>query len=698
MSDVFVFLLNKGITAGWVILAVVLLRPLLRRAPRWITCLLWGVVGVRLLLPFSLKSVFSLIPSATPIPENIALSQTPSIHTGVYSFNTLVNPLIYETFAPSPENSVNPLQVVLTVTAWVWAIGVLAILLYAVIAYTRLARRVRVSMPLGEGVYVSDAVSTPFILGIVKPRIFLPTGVKEDTAALVIAHEKAHLRRHDHWIKPLGFVLLAVYWFHPLVWVGYLLLCRDIETACDEKVVKTLDVDGRCAYSAALVECHTHRHAVRACPLAFGEVGVKTRVKAVLNYKKPAFWLVSAAILVGAAVAVCFLTDPWDKPLDGVIAQRGGADLTGVSLSIVESELSAPDPYLTVRWNNATAGEIIYGEPFTVYHKQDGGWVDCSLQERVWTMPAYNVPPHGTREKNYRLNGLSMYIAGDYRLEASFSVGDEEHTAWVEFTLERGVEQVAALNFEPRSLWYANGSYSYVMTADTAPRWGLVNGTVLYEYGRDGLVAVLGYMQPVTLNEDTFISRLNYASAWDENVPTVDSIYKNNKHAWQLYNGNVLYLLLEQQDGTYLMGYGSHNLKFNESPNPDNSQLRWLYSLERVEKTPNMSQPVVDGAFVFYRETTMEHDVPVYDTYYRMSYAALDTLMKELEAAQWLYDGVVDRTAFHFDGKLWYRDTWLYFGFEENVVFYGEHFASMSDDVMAHIANAKKQAQPFRGR
>ncbi len=689
MSDVFVFLLNKGLTAGWVILAVLLLRVLLRRAPRWITCLMWGVVGLRLLLPFSLKSVFSLIPSAAPVPEDIALTQTPAVHTGVDSFNMAVNPMIYEAFAPSLENSVNPLQVVLTVAAWVWVAGVAAMLLYAVAAYLRLARRVRVSLPLGDGVYACDTVSSPFILGILKPRIFLPSGMADDTAALVIAHEKAHLRRRDHWIKPLGFLLLSVYWFQPLVWVGYILLCRDIETACDEKVVKELDTDGRCAYSAALVECNTHRRAIAACPLAFGEVGVKARVKAVLNYKKPAFWLILLAIVVGIAVAVCFLTDPQDKPLDGVAAQRGGADVNGVSLTIVEAELSAPDPYLTVRWNNETASEISYGNPFTVYYKQDGGWVDCRLQNTVWTMPAYNVRAGGTREKTYRLSGLSMYIAGEYRLEADFSLGGEEHTAWVEFTLDRGVGQVAALNFKPKTLWYSPPHISYVMTVDAAPSWGLVNGTQLYEYGRDGLVAMLGYMEQVELSEENFLSRIKVLQG-DEGAPSLDAMYQNNKRAWQLYNGNLLYLLLEQQNGTYYMLYGGHNAV------TDQASFLWIYELEQVEETPHMSQPIVDGAIVFYRETTEEHYTAVYDKYYRMSNTELTALLEDLKAEQWVYDGLVDRTAFHFDGKLWYQGNWLYFGYEERIVFYGAHFARVSEDTIERIMFAHQTAEPFK--
>lgn len=691
MSDVFVFLLNKGLTAGWVILAVLLLRVLLRRTPRWITCLMWGVVGLRLLLPFSLKSVFSLIPSATPVPENIALTQTPAVHTGVDSFNMAVNPMIYEAFAPSLENSVNPLQVVLTVAAWVWVAGVAAMLIYAVAAYVRLARRVRVSLPLGDGVYACDTVSSPFILGILKPRIFLPSDMAKDTAALVIAHEKAHLRRRDHWIKPLGFLLLSVYWFQPLVWVGYILLCRDIETACDEKVVKELDTDGRCAYSTALVECNTRRHAIAACPLAFGEVGVKARVKAVLNYKKPTFWLILLAIVVGIAVAVCFLTDPKDKPLDGVTAQHGGADVNGVSLTIVETEFSAPDPYLVVRWNNETASEITCGNPFTVYYKQDGGWVDCRLEDTVWSMPAYLVRPHGTWEKTYRLHGLSMYIAGEYRLEADFSLGGEEHIAWVEFTLDRGVEQVAALNFKPKTLWYTPPHISYVMTVDMAPSWGLVNGTQLYEYCRDGLVAILGYMERITLNEENFHSRIDYLVA-NEYAPSLDTIYQNNKQAWQLYNGNLLYLLLEQQDGTFLMAYCTHNASTGQA------KVQWLYELEKTEETPHMSQPIVDGAIVFYRETTEEHGAAVYDKYYRMNNTELTALLKALGAERWVYDGVVDRTQFHFDGKLWYQGKWLYFGYEEKIVFYGTHFASVSEDTIERIMFAHQTAEPFKGR
>lgn len=310
MSTVFLKILNMSITASWLILAVVLVRLLLKKAPKWISCLLWGLVAIRLVCPFSFGSIFSLIPSSETIPTNITVQQEPAINSGITAVNEFINPVIAESFTPAPTDSVNPLQIIIPVAAIVWIAGIVIMLAYALISYIKLKKTVSVCVPVGERILSCDEVKAPFILGVFRPVIYVPSSMSGETLDLVIHHETAHLQRHDHWWKPLGYLLLAVYWFNPLCWIAYILLSRDIEMACDEKVIRDMDKDEMAAYSQALLDCSFPRRRIAACPLAFGEVGVKERVKGVLNYKKPAFWIILIAIIACIVLAVCLMTDP----------------------------------------------------------------------------------------------------------------------------------------------------------------------------------------------------------------------------------------------------------------------------------------------------------------------------------------------------------------------------------------------------
>ncbi len=337
MAGLFLKFLNMSITAGWLILAVTGLRLLLKKAPKWQVCLLWSVVGIRLVLPFSLKSTLSLIPSGQTVSPEILYAPDPGIQSGIPAFNSLVNPMIRESFSPATGASVNPLQIWIQAAAYVWLAGMALLLLYAVISHGRLKRKVRASIRLKDQVLICDEIDTPFILGLVKPRIYLPSGLEVGQQALILAHEGAHLERRDHWWKPLGFILLTLYWFNPLSWLAYILLCRDIEMACDEKVIRDLGKEGRLEYSQTLLASSIPHRAIMACPLAFGEVAVKQRIRSVLNYKKPAFWIIMLALIASIVLAVCFLTNPEDP----------------VPSSPSESEtLPVPAAPLAVEWFN----------------------------------------------------------------------------------------------------------------------------------------------------------------------------------------------------------------------------------------------------------------------------------------------------------------------------------------------------------
>ena len=310
LEELFLELLNMSITAGYVAIVVIFLRLLLRKAPRWISCALWALVGLRLILPFSFESVISLIPSSRTITPDILYSAEPAINSGVPTVNSVANPTIAGSLTPAVTDSASPMQIIMSIAGIVWLAGILAMVLYSAITYVRLRRKVDSAVLFGDNVYEGDAITSPFVLGIVKPRIYLPFAVSEVDSGYVISHEQTHIRRKDHWIKPLGFLLLTVYWFNPMMWVSYVLLCRDIEVACDEAVIRNIGGDEKRAYSLALLNCAVQRRNIAMCPLAFGEVGIKERVKNVLNYKKPAFWIIIVAVIACIVAGICLLSNP----------------------------------------------------------------------------------------------------------------------------------------------------------------------------------------------------------------------------------------------------------------------------------------------------------------------------------------------------------------------------------------------------
>ena len=313
MSQVWIRVVNLSIQASWLVLAVILFRLAVAKAPKWSRVLLWGLVGIRLVCPVTLESVLSLVPSAQTISPDIMTQADPTVETGISAVDNAVNPLINYTLSPSPSDSVNPLQVLIPVLSVIWLAGIGLLVIYAVISYARLRHRLATAVHLRDNIWQSEWVTSPFVLGLVNPKIYLPFEMDEQAQQAVVAHEQAHLLRKDHWWKPLGFLIVSVYWFNPLLWVGYLLFCRDIEFACDEKAVREMDASQRANYSQALLDCTAYRRIVSVCPLAFGEVGIRERVKAVLCYKKPTAWMVAGVLAICCIIAAAFLTN---RPVD----------------------------------------------------------------------------------------------------------------------------------------------------------------------------------------------------------------------------------------------------------------------------------------------------------------------------------------------------------------------------------------------
>mgnify|MGYP005778056727 FL=1 len=341
MNELFLKIINMSISASWFVLAVLILRFVLKKAPKWVNVLLWGIVAVRLAFPFSIESAFSLIPSAETISPSIMMDTVPSVQTGVPAINNVINPVIGSSLAPAPGASANPLQIWIPILSMIWVAGVAILFVYTAVSYWRLRRKVSEAVILRDNIFQSENVASPFVLGIIKPRIYLPFNMNGQDLEHVVAHEQAHIRRKDHWWKPLGFLLLTIHWFNPLMWLAYVLLCRDIELACDEKVIKELDNEQRADYAQALVVCSVNRRMIAACPLAFGEIGVKDCVKSVMNYKKPEFWIIFLAVIACVIVAVCFLTNP------------AGTALTKWTIDEVDMSAALSDVRsMTVRYNS----------------------------------------------------------------------------------------------------------------------------------------------------------------------------------------------------------------------------------------------------------------------------------------------------------------------------------------------------------
>lgn len=414
MENLFLTLVNMSITATWAVLAFTILRPLLKKVPKWVNCFLWGIVGLRLCLPFSLESVFSLIPSTETIPINITKASNPQIDTGVDLVNNVVNPVISQSFTPDPSYSANPLQVVVGVASYIWVIGVIFMVLYSIISYILLKKKVSASVHYNNNIYYCDNIETPFILGLIKPKIYIPSGVNESDLQFIIEHEKSHLKRKDYLIKPFSFLLLSVYWFNPAIWLCYILLCRDIESACDEKAIKFYDNEYKKLYSTALLNCSTQKRIIMACPVAFGETGVKQRIKSVLNYKNPATWVVGIAIVLTTFLTILFLTNPESDRLNKILSEDGYQ-----IVNTVEKKMSFEFNSSAIRPEMSEDGNYnVKSEPFNVDDLLEIQFTELISHDDRYTLnfkaKYHTIPNRGT-----------IYIVNANQFDGGLELGEE---------------------------------------------------------------------------------------------------------------------------------------------------------------------------------------------------------------------------------------------------------------------------------
>ena len=449
LETVFLELLNMALTATWIMLAVILFRALLKkRLPAALMTAGWGLVAFSLVCPFRMESVLSLLPSGKPIPLDIPYTYTPALDLGVSFVEKPVNELIAYTFTPTPGASANPLQVVTAVAALVWMAGVLVLLIYTAVTYVLLRRRVRMAVQVQDGeisgclprrgtLWQSERVASPFILGVIKPRVYLPFGMEENTRSHVLAHESAHLRRLDHVFKLLAFLICAVYWFHPLVWICYVLYTRDAEAACDELVVKDMDEASRRDYARALLSCEGNSRIRPFCPPAFGEADVKSRIKGVLSYKKPVLWVIVAAGVVLAALGVFLLTNPAREYIN-IPSDWYGISYVTPTVTDAEGFSMTPEDFvwengritgLRMRLENDSAYSMGYGEPFRLEREEGGRWVDTALTDQIFLLPEYQLPANETVTKYYDISGYDLSVHARYRFVTHVNVHINEYGA-----------------------------------------------------------------------------------------------------------------------------------------------------------------------------------------------------------------------------------------------------------------------------
>ena len=612
MDDVFLKLVNLSISASWLILAVLVLRVVLKKAPKWVMPLLWGVVALRLVCLFSIESALSLIPSAETIPSEIVTETREPVLYEQATLDIVTNPTLPSAAEVPVGVSRQQAQVDFNIYSVLWLAGMAALLVHALVSAGKLKRKLATAILLRDNIYESEFVDSPFVFGVVKPNIYLPMHMDEGTAAYVIAHERAHLARRDHWWKVLGYLVLALHWFNPLVWVAYILFCRDIELACDEKVVKGLDGAARADYSQALLSCAAPKRAVAACPLAFGEGNIKTRVKSALHYRKPAFWVAAAAVLAVVIVAVCFLTNPRSERGSLVWAQKlNAADVASIELYVpAEGEarqykkLDTEEMAQAVELINSSRGTYIE-KPETVY---------AGLP--VWFLLTMD---DGTVHAVGSVVGHYLIIDGD-----TFDADVENQAEWENYVLKgdsaspidmadrlsyalygmtTGVYTLGEAVFED-SVWETSYEETFANTKSTPELWlssalgtdmtGILYGTV---------TAARGYSyrfsewEEIDLTVSNFDWLFRSASGEDWNGTSAAKLRRENAHAWrgtrtgEDVNATVpmaeirrqdeltamdQWLLLQQKDGSlYLvMGYRSGGLPYSGA-----HPYRWIVRL-----------------------------------------------------------------------------------------------------------------------
>lgn len=688
MQELFLTLLNMSITASYLTLAVILLRLVLKNAPKIISVALWGLVAFRLVCPISIESVLSLLPSKEVIPPDIMYMDEPYIHSGIPSFNMAVNPILSQSVSDS-SLELNPINVITFTATILWIIGIFAMLVYALVSYLRVYLRVREAACLEENIWVCDKISTPFIFGIIRPKIYLPSVIKKEDAGYVIAHERAHLKRFDHLIKPFAFLLLTIYWFNPVMWIAYILLCRDIELACDEKVIKEQGEEIKKPYSEALINCSVPKKVISACPLAFGETFVKGRIKKVLNYKKHAFWVIIVSLILCLAVTIGFLTNPKTEKTEagkyGISCNSVGAECDDVVYEYIYGSIDFERPYISVKWTNNTDKELRYGPEFILY--KDGKVYEPE-EVMAWNTILYALKSGKSDGENYDLS-LYNLVDGNYTLEKSFYFGDDvskKYRAFVNFSISRTYSFLGTV-YEGEEKVYEDLMYSSVFyeTPESIPKFMVSDRNFhLYISENQSSLTDLGLLKKVELTSKNFEEMLS--SREFESYHFLKKLRKNNLNALFLgdYDKDRIYYFLEQKNGDIYIATGSSTI-----PN-----IRYVFKMKKGSQHLNpeiQNIAYYEGSVMFYSEQTVEDEIPFIEKYAHFN-ASYGTFLKLLSSQKWVYDAIVDRTEFYYDGKIFCNQNWLYFGYQQKVIYYNGYFCNVDDEILEFIKNQEQYA------
>jgi len=578
MAALFLKIVNMSITAGWLVIAVLLVRLLLKKAPKFITCIMWGLVGIRLVCPFSIESVLSLVPSKQTLPDKILTGPSFDVNTGIGYVDKSVNDYLGDRYFEGVTVPTDNGADVMTVLACVWLTGIALMLIYTLVSCVRIRKRIKESVILRDNIYLCDRIESPFIFGVVRPKIYLQSAMSERDIEYVIAHEKAHLKRCDHLWKPLGFLILAVYWFNPLIWLSYILLCRDIELACDQKVIKEMGNDIKKPYSEALINCSLPRKFISACPLAFGETGVKGRIKSVLNYKKPAFWVVILGVLVCLVTAVCFLTNPKENkvtPNYGVVGSTNGGNTDKAQLTLTEINTTDENPYIKAEFKNNYDDILCYGEEICLFRDEK----ELEKSEGYgWDTILNTIPPQGNGKITCYLSGFDISKPGNYRMEKEFyfeKTPDEKHRVYISFIVGKRYS-VAGKTYVGQKIVLNNTATSF----ENIPEYTVTDNMhlLITQTTDDGAKSHtdLGQLMEIKLEND-FLSEHSAVSDWTEGY-SAEALLKNNKTAFAVTNAQeqYRYYVLEQKNGDVFICQGTldlvhHIFKMTEEKKIDSS-------------------------------------------------------------------------------------------------------------------------------
>ena len=581
MGDLFVSVLNMSISAAWVLLAVLILRLIFKKAPKRITVLLWCIVGLRLIMPFSVESIFSLIPSNETVSKAWD-SPRPNLNSGITVIDNGVNNYLEGHYFEGVTRPAGHFTDITTIAAAAWLIGTAALLIYIAVSFFRLKKGLRTAVLLRDNIFQSEKISSPFVFGIIKPKIYLPFGITERNAESVILHEQAHISRRDYLWKPLGFLLLCVHWFNPLMWLAYVLFCRDIEFACDERAIGLLNTDKRADYSEALLNCSAGRHMLFAYPPAFGEVGVKSRVKSVLNYKKPAFWLAAAAVIAGIAASVCLLTSPktGSRRSDSLVVRdcivEDGCE--GIGYKLVSSTYEKNNISIRVKWTNKRKEELYFGEEFKLF-KTDGDAACTQKKAAGFDAAANIISPGGSKTEIYNLSAYYDIEPGvQYRLEKTFylkSTNDKKYKAYIVFKAGEALAE-----YMPEKAAYTEPSSDY--TKDNIPQFKVDNFglTFLKKEPSSSEWEKIDGLQSVRLKKSEFDKSFS-GGVWADGL-SAQKLRRDNLHAFTAFNTDgSFYYLLEQKNGDVYIAKGSQL--------SEDFPVNWLFKMKRTDENGNMS-------------------------------------------------------------------------------------------------------------